>query len=109
MALTFLLPVEKTMAYVTVSTWKLNSSSVDEDAMWHLIQEKYVPGTKALGALDAKWVQTGEGESMIISVYPDEATCNAADAKRAELRSQGSSDFDATMTSELRGEVKAST
>jgi hypothetical protein len=97
------------MAYVTVTTWKLNSSSVDEDAMWRIIQEKYVPGSKAMGASDVKWVQTGEGESMIISVYPDEATCNAADAKRAELRSQGSSEFDVTMTGEMRGEVKAST
>jgi hypothetical protein len=97
------------MAYVTVSTWKLNSSAEDEDAMWRLIQEKYVPASKALGASDAKWVQTGEGESMIITVYPDEAACDAADAKRAELRSQGSSEFDVTMTGELRGAVKAST
>ncbi|MCP4319670.1 MAG: hypothetical protein GY789_27755 [Hyphomicrobiales bacterium] len=97
------------MAYVTMSTWKLNSNVEDEDAMWRVIQEKYVPATKALGALDAKWVQTGEGESMIITVYADEAASNAADAKRAELRSQGSSEFDVTMTGELRGEVKAST
>jgi len=97
------------MAYMTVSTWKLNSSVEDEDAMWRIIQEKYVPANKALGATDVKWVQTGESESMIITVYPDEATCNAADAKRAELRSQGSSEFNATMTGEMRGEVKAST
>ena len=97
------------MAFATVSTWKVNSAIEDEDAMWRMIQEKYVPASKAMGASQAMWVQTGDGESMIVSNYPDEATCNAADAKRAEIRAHGSSDFNATMTGEMRGEVKAST
>jgi len=97
------------MAFATVSTWKVNSAIEDEDAMWRAVQEKYVPASKAMGATNAMWVQTGDGESMIISIYPDEATCNAADAKRADARAQGASDFNATMTGEMRGEVKAST
>jgi hypothetical protein len=99
---------EKIMTYATISTWKANSKIEDEDAMYKVVQEKYVPALKAMGASQAMWVQTGEGEIAIISVYPDEATCNAADAKRAEVRSQGSSEFDATLTGEMRGEVRAS-
>jgi hypothetical protein len=99
---------EKIMAYATISTWKANSKIEDEDAMYQVVQEKYVPALKAMGATQAMWVQTGDGEIAIISVYPDEAACNAADAKRAEVRSQGSSEFDATLTGEMRGEVRAS-
>lgn len=97
------------MAFATFSTWKLNTAFEDEDAMWKVIQEKYVPASQGLGASQVMWLSTGDGESAILSVYADEAACNAADAKRAALRAQGSSEFDVTMTSELRGEVKAST
>ena len=96
------------MAYATVSTWKSNIAIEDEDAMWRVIQDKYVPASQALGATQVMWLSTGDGELAILSFYPDEATCNAADEKRQALRAQGSSEFDATMTSELRGEVKAS-
>ena len=96
------------MTYATISTWKVNSEVEDQDAMWRVIQEKYVPATKSLGASHAAWIETGDGETALVSLYPDEATCNAADAKRAELRSQGASEFDATMTGEMRGEIKAS-
>ena len=97
------------MSYVTISTWKSNIEIENQDAMWQAIQEKYIPATKALGATHAMWVETGDGELSLISTYPDKVTCDAADAKRAELRSQGASEFDATMTGESRGDVKAST
>ena len=45
---------------------------------------------------------------MIISTYPDKAASDAADAKRAELRSQGASEISATMTSDVRGDVMVS-
>lgn len=97
------------MAYVTISNWKTNSEIEDEDAMWRAIQDKYIPATKALGATKAMWIETGDGELTLVSVYPDQATCDTADAKRKELRAQGASEFDATMTGEMRGEVKAAT
>jgi len=97
------------MSYVTISNWKSNVDIADQDAMWRAIQEKYIPATMSLGATHAMWVETGDGELTLISTYPDQATCDAADAKRAALRSQGASEFNATMTSESRGGVKAST
>jgi hypothetical protein len=96
------------MAYATISTWKLNTPMDDQDAMWRIIQEKYVPASKALGATNVTWIETGEGETALISMYPDEAACNAAEEKRAALRAEGASEFDATMTGEMRGEIKVS-
>ncbi|SFT53940.1 hypothetical protein [Sedimentitalea nanhaiensis] len=54
------------MAYATISTWKLNETPKDEDAMWQAMQDQYVPMNLALGSTRMMIVQTGEGESAII-------------------------------------------
>lgn len=97
------------MAYVTISTWKMNTSDYDADALWRAMQEKYMPGVRAMGADHAMVVETGDGESAIIATYPDQATRDAAEEKIAAMRAQGASEFDTTMTGELKGEVRAST
>ena len=96
------------MTYVTVSTWKSENPIEDQDAMWRVMEEKYAPASKAMGASSVSFVRVSDSETMIISTYPDKAASDAADAKRAELRSQGASEFSATMTSDVRGDVMVS-
>jgi hypothetical protein len=96
------------MAYVTISTWKVEDSDAGIDAIWKTVQDKYVPMNKALGATQTMVVEIGEGESAFINVYPNQQTRDAADAKIAALRAEGASEFTAKMTGELRGEVRAS-
>jgi hypothetical protein len=95
------------MAYATISTWKLNEPLKDEDVLWRTMQDKYVPMSKALGAVQVLVINIAEGESAIVSVYPDQAARDAAEAKIAELRKTAGSEFNATMTGEMRGEVRA--
>lgn len=95
------------MTYVTISTWKSENDTANDDALWRAVQEKYVPVNKALGATQVLVVEIGDGESAFINVYPDKATRDAADAKIVEVRKEGSSEFNATMTGEMRGEVRA--
>lgn len=96
------------MAYMTISTWKVDMTPDEREAAWQMIQEKYVPLNQALGATQVMIAETGEGGSVIVSVYPDKATRDAAEAKISEMRSQASSEFSSTLTGEMRGEIRAS-
>jgi hypothetical protein len=94
------------MSYATISTWK-GQRSPDDD-MIATLNSKYAPALKAMGATDAYFIQTGELESAVVTIWPDEATCNTATAKIAEIRSQAPDDFSNEMTGELKGPIIAS-
>ena len=68
------------MAYGVISQW---TSSVARDAaMEATAREKYVPGIKALGALNAFFIATGDTTFNVVTIYPDEATATAAADKQ---------------------------
>lgn len=94
------------MAYGVVSQW---TSSVARDAaMEATAREKYVPGIKALGALHAFFIATGETTFNVVTIYPDEATATAAADKQNALRAQAATDLPVKMVGDLRGDVFAS-
>jgi Trk K+ transport system NAD-binding subunit len=95
------------MAFATISTWKMGAD-LEAEAMARIMQDQFMPALRSLGATQAMTVQTGKGTSAIISVYPDEATRNAAMEKIKVLREKGASTFSAEMTGELMGTVIAS-
>lgn len=96
------------MAYMTITTWKVDMTPDEREAAWKMIQEKYIPMNQSFGASQVMVAETGEGESVIVSVFPDKATRDAAEAKIVEMRSQASSQFSSTLTGDLRGEIRAS-
>lgn len=95
------------MAFATISMWKMAAEMGAED-MAKIMQDQFMPALRSLGATQAMTVQTGENTSAIITVYPDEATRNAALEKITALRGKGASTFSAEMTGELMGTVIAS-
>jgi hypothetical protein len=95
------------MAFATISTWKMGAE-MDADEMARIMQEQFMPALLSLGATQAMTVQTGDDTSAIVSVYPDEATRNAAMEKISALREKGASTFSAEMTNEWMGNVIAS-
>lgn len=95
------------MAYATISTWKLSNPAQAEDDLWQVMQDKYVPWNLSLGATQTMMIQVAEDETAIVSVFPDQATRDAAQARIAELRQQGGSEFSSTMLGEVSGEIRA--
>ena len=63
---------------------------------------------KALGAVNAYFMYTGDTTFNVITIYPDEATATAAIAKQNAIRSQAEVDMPVRLVGELRGEVFAS-
>jgi hypothetical protein len=94
------------MAYGVISQW---TSSVARDAaMEATAKEKYVPGIKALGALNAFFISTGETTFNVVTIYPDEATAIVAADKQKALRAQAVADLPIKMVGEMRGDIFAS-
>lgn len=95
------------MAFATISMWKMGAE-MGAAEMAKIMQDQFRPALRSLGATQAMTVQTGDETSAIISLYPDEATRNAAMEKIRALREKGASTFSAEMTGELMGTVIAS-
>ncbi len=93
------------MTYAVVSNW--TSTEPRNDEMAATAQNKFVPAIKALGALHVFFISTGEKSFRVASIYPDQATADAASAKQAELRSQAKTELPVSMVGEERGEVFA--
>lgn len=94
------------MTYGVISQW---TSSVPMDAaMVATAREKYVPGIKALGALHAFFISTGDTTFNVVTIYPDEASATVAADKQKALRAQAAVDLPVSVVGELRGDVFAS-
>jgi len=94
------------MAYGVISQW---TSSVARDAaMEATAREKYAPGIKALGALNAFFIATGDTTFNVVTIYLDEASATAAADKQKALRAQAAADLPVKMVGEMRGDVFAS-
>lgn len=94
------------MAYGVISQW---TSSVPRDAALEAeARQKYVPGIKALGALNAYFIATSDTTFDVVTIYPDEATATAAAEKQKALRAQAAAEMPVKMVGDMRGEVFAS-
>lgn len=98
------------MTYAVISQW---TSAVERGSEAGKInektaQEKYAPGLKALGAVNAYFMYTGDTTFNVVTIYPDEATATAAVAKQNAIRSQAAADLPVRLVGESRGEVFAS-
>jgi hypothetical protein len=98
------------MAHASISTWKTSKprDEAGREALYRVMQEKYVPMTLSMGATSTMCIQTGPDTAAIVSVWPDEATRSAAMQKVGAMRGEASSAFDTTMTMEVMGEIRAS-
>ncbi|MDU9002956.1 hypothetical protein [Sedimentitalea todarodis] len=38
------------MAFATISTWKSEDDAQNTDAIWHIVQDKYVPYEQGFGS-----------------------------------------------------------
>lgn len=95
------------MAYATISTWKLSEPAQADDSLWQVMQDKYVPWNRELGAIQTLMIPTAPDETAIVSLFPDKATRDAAQARIAALRQEGGSEFESRMLGEVSGEVRA--
>ena len=98
------------MSYATISNWN-SSITRGSDAGKNnekLINEKYLPALKAMGATHAYFIYTGDTTASIVTIYPDEATATSAVAKQNALRSQGSAETSTKLIGDSRGDVFAS-
>jgi len=95
------------MAYATISTWEM-AGDMEAAEMARIMQEQFMPAIRSLGGTQAMTVQTGDKACAVISIYPDQATRDAAMAKISVLREKGASTFSAEMTGEMSGDVIAS-
>jgi hypothetical protein len=94
------------MTFGVISQW---TSSVSRDAAMEAeARQKFIPGIKALGALNAFFISTGDTTFNVVTIYPDEATATAAAAKQQALRAQAAADLPVKMVGETRGDVFAS-
>lgn len=94
------------MAYGVISQW--TSSAAFDAAMEAEAREKYIPGIKALGALNAFFIYTGDTTFNVITIYPDEARATAAAEKQKAMRAQAAAEMPVKMVGEMRGAVFAS-
>lgn len=94
------------MAYGVISQW--TSSAAFDAAMETEAREKYIPGIKALGAVSAFFIYTGDTTFSVISIYPDEAAATAAAEKQKALRAQAAAEMPVKMVGEVHGTVFAS-
>ena len=94
------------MAYGVISQW---TSSVPRDAAMETeARQKYIPGIKALGALNAFFIATSDTTFNVVTIYPDEATATAAADKQKALRAQAATEMPVKMIGDMRGGVFAS-
>ena len=98
------------MTYATISQWtsKVSRESEAGKAMENTASEKYLPSLKALGAINAYFIYTGDTTFNVVTIYPDEATASNAVAKQNEIRSQAASELSVNMVTEARGPCFAS-
>ena len=98
------------MTYATISQWtsKVSRESEAGKAMENMASEKYLPGLKALGAINAYFISTGDTTFNVVTIYPDEATASNAVAKQNEIRSQAASELSVNIVTEARGPCFAS-
>lgn len=94
------------MAYITITTWEI-SDGTDYDIVMRGIREKRLPALKALGASQVTVVRTSERTSAAISVWPDEATRDAAEQAIEKVRNTIHTEDFSRLTGEMRGEVVA--
>jgi phage-related baseplate assembly protein len=94
------------MTYGVISQWTSNVSM--DAAMEALAREKYLPGIKALGALSAFFIYTGDTTFNVVTIYPDEATATAAAEKQKAMRAQAAAEMPIKVVGEVRGNVFAS-
>ena len=93
------------MAYGVISQW--TSTVAINAALEAEAREKYLPGIKALGALHAFFVSTGDTTFNVVTIYPDEATATAAAEKQKALREKAAAELPVKIVGELRGNVFA--
>ncbi len=91
------------MAFVTVSTWKIDENM--DRATLVSETEQNMGRIKGMGAERAYFVQTGRGEAIAIAVYPDEATRDRIREAVLEIRAKAERDHSAKVTGEMAGEV----
>jgi hypothetical protein len=98
------------MTYAVISQWTSSVARGSEAGKKNekTAQNKFVPSLKALGAVNAYFMSTGDTTFNVITIYPDEATATAAIAKQNAIRSQAAADMPVRLVGELRGEVFAS-
>lgn len=98
------------MSYATISNWDISTTRGSDTAKnnENIINEKYLPAFKALGATHAHFIYTGDKTASIVAIYRDEATATSAVAKQNALRSQGSAEMSNQLIGDSRGDVFAS-
>jgi hypothetical protein len=86
-----------------ISQW--SAAKELDDELISIVQEKFVPGIKALGAERAFFVETGPDAIQVIVVYADEDTANRAREAQEKIRAQSGVEMPVTFQSEVRGRV----
>ena len=93
------------MSFGVISDW--TSSAPMSDELKNEARGKYAPGVKALGASSVYFIQTGDSTFQVVTIYPDEATANAARDKQAALRAKAAGELPVKMVGEHRGDIFA--
>lgn len=91
--------------HVSMSHWEAPEIT---NNMYETMRKRFMPMIKSLGATQCFEVQTSDTTVSIIAVYPDEVTFIEASQRIAEIRSEGSDTFGATLIKAEAGPMVAS-
>ena len=75
--------------------------------LFRSVQNAFVPGIMALGAVSVHFVETDERSMQVVTVYPDEETANVAREKQEAIRAQAVDQMPVQYVGEVRGRVFA--
>lgn len=90
--------------HISMSHWEI--SEINEE-MYEVLKVHFLPMIQSFGATHCFDVQTSDKTFTLVTIYPDEAAFSAATKKIAELRSEASSTFGATLVKAEAGPVIA--
>ena len=75
------------------------------DEIIGILETKYMPAVRAMGAIDCEILQTGPDSTLLIATYADKAAADAAAEKAAALRAESQEEFKGNAPKTLEGEV----
>lgn len=91
--------------FCVISQWTATEDLSDE--LEATVQNAFVPGIMALGAVSVHFVQTDQRSMQVVTVYPDEETANVAREKQEAIRAQAVDQMPVQYVGEVRGRVFA--
>ena len=95
------------MSYASITIWQVLTNLETLDHVTDLMQRKYLPGLRSLGAERSMVVDIGLDRFAIVTMYPTKEVRDEALEHITQLRSEGAEEFGAALMDAYAGNVLA--